>query len=120
MSYGLKQDEKYSAPIDRISGSGNGIIEIGDVGHVNLGTMPESRVGKLVTFVYNRGHDADFLQIGEQKDATPIEDVNLIDKNSQRSSGMNGRSKRSTRLKSRNNPVSNEGRNRNHLLSGNQ
>lgn len=42
----------HSAKIDRISGSGNGIIKFADGDHANLGEVGEDMAGEVVTFKY--------------------------------------------------------------------
>jgi hypothetical protein len=62
----------HTAEIDRISSSGNGIIEFVDGGHANLGEMDDDMVGEIVRFKY-RG-DGQVTYNGEMAD----ENVNPI------------------------------------------
>jgi hypothetical protein len=132
MVYGLSTEEKYTATIDRISRNGNGIIRIGMNGHLNLGPMPKSKEGKVVTFIYEGEKNAVISQMGEEEEATSISDL-TFDTGTSSSSGqtnsrsnysnssghMNGRSNRSKRSKSVDNPMKDEAGSRNNLLNGN-
>lgn len=136
MAHGLGRQKMYSATIDRISESGNGIVQIDSGGHVNLGTMSESKVDKVVTFVYKGKTNGDFLEMGEGEEATPIEDVEFDKENSTSSSSSSGSSSsgssvfstsgymstrnNSERRTSIDNPVREQAGSKNNLLNGNQ
>jgi len=77
VSYGLSTGKKYVATIDRISGSGNGIIKIGKSGHINLGEMSQSKVGKTATFIYKGGHKGVLSGIRKESEAIRISDLVL-------------------------------------------
>lgn len=129
MAYGLSRQKMYSATIDRISESGNGIVQIENGGHINLGTISESKVDEVITFVYKNGTDGDFLEMGEEEEATPIENVEFDKEDSTSSSSgssafstsgyMSTRNK-SERRTSIDNPVREQAGSKNNLLNGNQ
>ena len=56
----LDVGEVYLGIIDRISSSGNGIVEL-RTGELNLGSVPGSLVDQRVVFEYRGGHDAEIL-----------------------------------------------------------
>jgi hypothetical protein len=101
-------------------------------GHLNLGPMPKSKEGKVVTFIYEGEKNAVISQMGEEEEATSIRDL-TFDTGTSSSSGqtnsrsnysnssghMNGRSNRSKRSKSVDNPMKDEAGSRNNLLNGN-
>jgi hypothetical protein len=56
----LEPGQKYVGRIDRISGSGNGIIELSG-GFVNIGECARSDVGNRVVFVFSEGTFCDVV-----------------------------------------------------------
>jgi hypothetical protein len=51
----LNSGETYRGVVDRISGSGNGIVELSDT-HINLGPINRDAVGEEIEFKYMRGN----------------------------------------------------------------
>lgn len=72
MSGRLERGEKYAGKADRISGSGNLILEPVGRSHINLGQVSEAEPGDVVTFRYITGHRGEFLEKGVQQDAERI------------------------------------------------
>lgn len=107
----LKREEKYAAPVDRISGNSNGIIQIKGNIHINLGEMNQSKVGKVVTFTYKGGSKGTFSKIGKETGATLIEDVDFDNWEISPSSSSST---------DRSNPVRQQAGSKNNLLNGNQ
>lgn len=110
MAYGLNGGKKYFASIDRISVSGNGIIDVKGK-HLNLGEMSESKEGKVVTFIYEGSINGDFLQMGKHNDATRL--LEDFEANPSRSSYSS-----SSGTTDSDNPVKDKAGSKNGLLNG--
>jgi len=63
----------YTGTVDRISSSGNAIIDTG-TDHINLGSGTKSVVGKTVAFEYKGGYSGEQVPMKEAVNKNPIGD----------------------------------------------
>ena len=77
----LSKGEIYTGTIDRISSSGNAIIET-ETSHINLGSGAENMVGRTVAFEYKGGTSGEKVPMNKvDRTDNPMHDSSSSNKN---------------------------------------